>query len=52
MVLDILYKNKIEMDMTNAMDQLIKKTLNSCSNDPRAFGLHMVKYWLKFKYIY
>lgn len=44
MVLDILFKNKIEMDVTNAMNQLIKNTLSCCSNDPRAFGLPMVKY--------
>lgn len=51
MVLDFLFKNKIEMDVSNAMNQLIKKTLSSCSNDPRAFGLPMVKYWLLVKHI-
>lgn len=46
-----MYKNKVQLDVTNTMNYLIKKTLNSCSNNPRAFGLPMVKYWLMAKYI-
>lgn len=44
MILDFLYKNKFEKDVTNAMVYLIETTLKSCSYNPKAFGLPIVSF--------
>ncbi|KAE9545466.1 hypothetical protein AGLY_001009 [Aphis glycines] len=38
---NLLFKNQIILDVTNAMRSLIYNTLNSCSNNPKVAGLPM-----------
>ena len=49
-ILDMLFKNQIVMDVTNAIHYLMQTTLYSCSNNPQIATLPMVRLTISLKF--